>query len=158
MVRKKKKEIKINQDFYGSIGLYLFEKKGIDYFAISNSFLLLEEYLFGKYNFNINKEYADDFIIEQVCTPSIDETLVKEIRRLPSNTIITINIKNNSFKFDYIDYKENSIPLDSDEGLKIIDNWVNKCGYIISSVKKKQIIFIQIFQEDSILVWFWLFF
>ena len=41
MVRKNNNEIKINQDFYGSIGLYLYQNKDTGYFAISNSFLLL---------------------------------------------------------------------------------------------------------------------
>lgn len=48
MIKKIGNEIKINQDFYGSFGLYIYENKDMKYFAISNSFLLLEEYLLGK--------------------------------------------------------------------------------------------------------------
>ena len=81
MIRKLKNEIQIKQDFYGSIGLYLYENKDTGYFAISNSFLLLEEHLVG--NFTLNKDFADDFIIEELCTPSIYETLIKEITKLP---------------------------------------------------------------------------
>lgn len=135
MVRKIKNEIKINQDFYGSIGLYLYENKNTGYFAISNSFLLLEEYLIGKQNFTLNKDFADNLLIEELCTPSISETLVKEIIKLPSNIFITISIANKTFKYSYIDYKENTISPESEEGIKIIDKWADKWGYIIRSLK-----------------------
>ena len=63
MIRKNKNEIIINQDFYGSFGIYIFESKDHNYFAISNSFLFLEEYLLGKQNMSFNKDFADNFII-----------------------------------------------------------------------------------------------
>ena len=63
--------------------------------------------------------------------------MVNEIEMLPSNSIIIINIKRRDYKIYYIDYKEKSIPLESDEGIKIIDKWVDKWGYIIRSLKKK---------------------
>ena len=137
MVRKINNEIKINQDFYGSIGLYLYENKESGYFAISNSFLLLEEYLVGKQNFTLNKDFADNFIFESYCASSINETLVKEITKLPANVFIIISIEKKSLNYYYIDYKENTIPLYSEEGLKIIDKWVDKWGYIIRSLSKQ---------------------
>lgn len=137
LVRKTKNEIKINQDFFGSIGLYLYENKYTGYFAVSNSFLLLEEYLVGKQNFTLNKDYADDLIVEQLCTPSINETLVNEITRLPPNSFISININNKTIKYEYIDYKEHTIPLYSDKAVEIIDKWIDKWGYIIRSLKKQ---------------------
>ena len=136
MIRKKNNKINIYQDFYGSIGLYLYENKEISYFAISNSFLLLEEHLIGKQNFTFNKDFADDFIIEGLCTPSINETLIKEITKLPSNGYVSINIAKKRFIFNSIDYKENTVPLDSKEGLIIIDKWADKWGYIIRSLNK----------------------
>ena len=48
MIKKNEEEIRISQDYFGSFGLYLYENKNKDYFALSNSFLLLEEYLVGK--------------------------------------------------------------------------------------------------------------
>ena len=47
MIRKNKNKIVINQDFHGSFGLYAYENKEKNYFALSNSFLLLGEYLVG---------------------------------------------------------------------------------------------------------------
>ena len=136
MIKKNKNEIIIYQDFYGSIGIYLYENKKTGYFAISNSFLLLEEHLIGKHNFTLNKDFADDFIIEKLTTPSISETLVKEIIKLPANGFITIDIIKKTFKFNNVDYKENTIPLDSKEGLEIIDKWADKWGFIIRSLYK----------------------
>ena len=137
MIRKIGDEIRLNQDFYGSFGLYIYENKNTGYFAISNSFLLLEEYLIGKQNFTLNKDFADNFIITELCTPSIYETLVNEIKIVPPNAILIINSKKKILKIYYIDYRENSIPFESEEGLKIIDSWIDKWTYIIRSLKKQ---------------------
>ena len=137
MVKVRGNEIEINQDFQGSFGLYIYESKDKKYFAISNSFLLLEEYLSSKQNISLNKDFADNLIITHLCSPSIYETMIKEIIKLPTNSYLIINKKNKSFKINYIDYKENSIPLESEEGLKVIDDWVDKWTYIIRSIKEK---------------------
>ena len=63
--------------------------------------------------------------------------MVNEITMIPSNTFIIINTKRKSLKRYYIDYNENSVPLESEEGLKIIDKWVDKWSYILRSLKKK---------------------
>jgi len=135
MVRKMEEEIIINQDFYGGFGLYIYKNKNTEYFALSNSFLLLEEYLIGKQNFTFNKEFSDNLVISYLFTASIYETMVKEIELIPSNAYIVLNIKKKTFKIHYIDYKENSIPFESEEGLKIIDKWVDKWSYILHSLK-----------------------
>lgn len=137
LVKKKKNEIIIKQDFQGNFGLYLYQNQNKDYFAFSNSFLLLEEYLIGKQNFSINRDYANNFVISYLCSESIYETMIKEIIKIPSNKILVINIKNKTFKNYTIDYKESTIPFESIEGLKIIDKWINKWGYIIRSLLKK---------------------
>ena len=137
MIRKIGEKIKINQDFYGSFGLYIYENKSTGFFALSNSFLLLEEYLVGKQNFTLNKEFSDNLIISPLCSPSIYETMIKEIILIPPNAFIVLSIKTKEFKIHYIDYKENSVPFESKEGLKIIDKWVDKWGYIFRSLKKQ---------------------
>lgn len=137
MIRVMKNEIWVNQDFHGSFGLYIYENKKNNYFALSNSFLLLEEYLIGKQNISLNKDFADNLILSYLCTTSIFETLIKEIISLPPNSFIIINKKNKTFKIKYLDFKENTIPLESEEGLKIIDNWVDKWTFILRSIKMK---------------------
>ena len=137
MVRTMKNDIKVSQDSHGSFGLYFYENKKNDYFALSNSFLLLEEHLLGKQNISLNKEFADNLILSYLCTTSIFETLIEEIISLPPNSFVINNKKKKSFKINYIDFKENEIPLESDEGLKIIDNWVDKWTFILRSIKKQ---------------------
>ena len=46
LVKRNGNTIQINQDYYRSYGVYIYENKR--YFAFSNSFLLLVEYLGGK--------------------------------------------------------------------------------------------------------------
>ena len=62
LIRKKDNEISLNQDFYGSFGIYIYENKDKNYFAISNSFLYLFEYLVGKQELSLNKDYSDNLI------------------------------------------------------------------------------------------------
>ena len=137
MIRKIGDKIIINQDYIGSYGIYIYENQNKGNFYFSNSFFLLLEYLVGKEHFTLNKDFTDNLIISGLCTPSIDETMVNEIKMLPSNSFIIINIKKREYKINYIDYKEKSVPLKSVEGIKIIDKWVDKWGFIIRSLKKQ---------------------
>lgn len=137
MIRRRNNNIEINQDYYGSYGLYLFENDNKSYFALSNSFLLLVEHLYGKQNLSLNKDFSDNFLVSGLISLSIDETLIKEIKQLPQNALININIKKKIINISYIQRKENSIPLESKEGLEIIDKWFDKWGYILRSLKKK---------------------
>jgi len=62
MIQKKRHEIRLYQDFHGSFGIYIYKNKNKDYFALSNSFVLLVEYLIGKEKMSFNKDYADNLI------------------------------------------------------------------------------------------------
>lgn len=137
MIKKLEKEIIIYQDYYGNFGLYFYENKKTKYFAISNSFLYLEEYFLGKQKLTFNKDFADNYIFAELLTFSIYETMVNEIIRLPSNIIIIINIQKKNFKIHNVKNYENTIPFESEKALKIIDNWVDKWGFIIRSLNKK---------------------
>ena len=66
---------------------------------MSNSIILLLEYLIGKQNITLNKDYADALIASKLCTPSIYETLINEIIMLPSNVVVAINIKKKEYNF-----------------------------------------------------------
>ena len=103
MIRKIGNEIRLNQDFLGSYGIFIYENKNKDYFALSNSFLYLQEFLIGKQNISINKDFSDNLLISDLCTPSIHETLIKEIIRLPSNSVININTENKMLNVLYVD-------------------------------------------------------
>ena len=137
MIRKIGNKIILNQDFSGSFGIYIYENKKDNYFALSNSFLFLEEYLVDKQNISFNKDFADNFIITNLCTYSIYETLINEIIQIPSNSYLIIDIDIKKIYIHYVDYQQNTIPLESKEGLEIIDKWVDKWGFILRSLKKK---------------------
>lgn len=137
MIRKIGNIIKLNQDYYGNFGLYFYENKYINYFALSNSFYFLEEYLIGKQNFSLNQDFSDNFIISALFTHSIHETMIKEIIKLPSNIYITINIQKKELNLNSINFHENYIPFESEKGQKIIDNWADKWGFILRSLNKK---------------------
>ena len=77
MIRKIGNEIWLKQDYNCCFGIYIYENKTSGHFILSNSFLLLQEYLIGKEKFSFNKDFADNFIVSRLCTPSIYET--KEI-------------------------------------------------------------------------------
>ena len=134
-IRRNLNEIQINQDYYGSYGIYIYENNG--YFAFSNSFLLLVEHLIENRNMTFNKDFADNLIISRLYSYSIYETLVKEINKIPSNSYITINIKEKKYNINYINQQRYTVPLESEEGLKIIDKWADKWGYIFRSLRKK---------------------
>lgn len=137
MIKKRGNELRISQDFTGNYGLYIYKNEITGYFAISNSFLLLEEYLIGKENISFNKDFSDNLIISELSTPSIYETMINEIHIIPPNSFIIININKKEYKIYYIDYKERSIPFESEEGLKTIDKWIDKWTYIFRSLIKK---------------------
>lgn len=83
--------IKISQDFNGSYGIYIYQKN--DYFAISNSFLKLVEYLKYSHGLSLNKDYADAFLFADLVSFAYCDTLVNEINLIPRNYIININKK-----------------------------------------------------------------
>lgn len=128
-------EIIISQDFNGSYGLYLYESN--NYFAISNSFIKLVEYLNKiEKTITFNKDYADSFLFAGLCTFSYGETLVNEIGVVPRNDEIILNKLDKTLKFSEIDYKEHSISIDSEEGIEILDKWFDKWVSIIRKIKK----------------------
>lgn len=124
-VKKDRDEIRIYQDFIGSYGLYIFKKD--DYFAISNSFLKLIEFLNeNNHDLTLNREFAETFLSIDLCSLSYSETLVNEINLIPRNYILKIDVKSKSLGYEIVDYKENTIFLDTEEGIKLLDEWFYK--------------------------------
>ena len=80
---------------------------------MSNSFLLLEEYLIDKQNISLNKDFTNNLVISGLCSPSVYETMITEINKISSNAYIVINVDDKSFKLNNINYEEQTIPLES---------------------------------------------
>lgn len=127
--------ISIFQDFIGSYGLYLFIKN--DYFAISNSFLKLVEYLSEDYKLTLNREFASSLIVSNLCSSIYKETLINEIELLPRNIVIHINKFDKKLSYEQLDYGEKTIDLNTEESLVILDNWFEKWVSVIRFLKEK---------------------
>ncbi|MBO6293068.1 MAG: hypothetical protein J6N51_12575 [Selenomonas sp.] len=134
-IRRQDNEIVIEQDFMGCYGLYIFQQDG--YFAISNSFWLLTEKMKKKFPLTLNRDYANHLLVRTVSSVSMEGTLINEIRLLPKNSRIKIDVVNTHMGVQYIDEKELSVPLDTKEGLQILDQWYHKWTGIIRGLKKK---------------------
>lgn len=128
-------DISIFQDINGSYGLYLFRKD--DYFAISNSFLKLVEFLKHDFKLTLNSDYAYGLISAGLCSHIFEKTLINEVMSIPRNYIVHIDKWKKSVSFDKLDFKEKTIDLDSKEGLDVLDNWFYKYINILRSIKAK---------------------
>ena len=128
-------KIIIEQDFNGCYGLYLF--KDGDYFALSNSFWKLIEHLRGKHNLSLNNDYAKAFIASDLCSFAYQETLANEIEMLPRDCKVIIDTSTKIFEIQNIDYKENTVDIDSKEGIELLDKWFFRWTNIIRSIKAR---------------------
>lgn len=133
-ISEKNNEITIFQDFSGSYGLYYYFNKKEEYFALSNSFLKLVEYLKEKFILTFNHDYAKSFLSSDFCSIVYKQTLINEIELIPENYIIHINKKNKKITFSKINYEENSILIDSKKGLEILDKWFLKWVKILNNL------------------------
>lgn len=131
----KNDEIIIKQDFIGAYGIYMY--KNGSYFAISNSFIKLAEFLKDKEILTFNRDYAEAFLFTGLCSFAYGETLINEIEVLPRNYKVIINKKNKTINYEIKNYGEHTIHLNSKEGLETLDKWYTKWVNIIRSIKLK---------------------
>ena len=132
-VKKTLNSIEIHQDFNGSYGLFVFKKD--DYFAISNSFIFLVEYLKNKHTLTLNKNFASSFFVSGLCSFIYSQTLVNEIEMMPRHYKLIINIENKTLSYEEIDYEEATISIDSQKGIDILDSWHDNWVHFIRNLK-----------------------
>lgn len=134
-VRKTLNNIEIYQDFNGSYGLFVFRKD--NYFAISNSFTYLVEYLKDDYKLTLNKDFAASFFVSGLCSFIYSQTLVNEIEMMPRHYKLKIDLDTKTLVYDEIDYMEATLSIDSQEGIDTLDqwheNWVEFIRYLKSN-------------------------
>ncbi len=82
-VVRRDKEIEVYQDYFGSYGLYIYNQDG--YFAISNSFLYLVNFLKTRKELSFDISYAKAFISAPQASLAYQDTMIKEIIMLPRN-------------------------------------------------------------------------
>lgn len=131
-VEVKDDNITIKQDFNGSWGIYLFRHG--DYFALSNSFFRLLDRVKFKYPLTINRDYCHFLLLNGFCSFAYSETAVNEIQLVERNAILCIDIAKKQLKINMIDYRENTIPLDSEKGIAILDSWIEFWSNILRDV------------------------
>ncbi|MBQ6220511.1 MAG: hypothetical protein IJJ47_12325 [Methanosphaera sp.] len=132
-INKTDDNIFIHQDFNGCYGLYIY--KNDKYFCISNSFLKLVNYLKHKVKLSLNIKIAKSYLSSTLCTLSYKETLINEIKLIPRNKYIKIDIKKETIDFSPIDYEENTLDLDSPEAMEILDKWFYKWINLFRQIK-----------------------
>ena len=124
-VNRKANAVTVSQDFIGSDGLYLYRQDA--YFALSNSFLRLVEYLCPDRDLTLNREYADYHLMCAGAGSSVmGETLVNEITWLDRCAVAEIDLDQKTLLVRRVDYRENTVDPASPEGLEILDGWWRK--------------------------------
>ena len=81
-VKDNQENISIFQDLNGSWGLYIYKER--DYFAISNSFFRLVEYINNNHFLSLNKDYANSLLSLDECYFCYGQTLANEIGVIPA--------------------------------------------------------------------------
>lgn len=132
-------KITIKQDYIGSYGIYLYKNE--DYFALSNSFQYLVDYIKKLYPISFNQDYANALFMTGLCSLSYSETTINEISLIDRYATIEIDIENKKLSYSYTNYQENTVEPDSEEGLNIIDNWYNNWVTLIKSYSKNNMMF-----------------
>lgn len=132
LVKRAGDKIKIYQDFSGAYGLYLFCKD--EYFALSNSFVRLVDYIKKNYDVTVNTDFTNALIPCELCSMGYDETPVNEICLLDRAVIAEIDIKNKTLKQKFVDYYENTVDVSSKEGIEILDRWHDKWAKLIRNI------------------------
>lgn len=115
--------VKIIQDQNGSFGLFCYQSGS--YYAISNSFLALFQYLSvcRKIPLSLNKKYGAYFILTGYMNYILNGTFINEIDRIPKDAAIYASPS--GMVFQYMRHI-NKIRIDTLDGLAVIDSWINK--------------------------------
>lgn len=128
--------ISLHQDYLGSFGLYVYANEG--YFAVSNSFLKLVEHLRDKRErITFDRDYANYYLFQTLCSSLCTPTLVKEIKMIPSEIEVVINKKTLQLLFRDVSAKEHYVPINSREALDILDSWFLKWVETIRGLRKR---------------------
>ena len=125
--------IKIQQDSNGSFGLYLYCCEG--YFAISNSFFRLQDLIKKNHVISANMDYLRHLFPAGLCSLAYEETAINEIKWLDRNATVFIDKKNKTLRIEIDSEEVNTIPLESEEGLAILDDWFERWMGVIREIQ-----------------------
>ena len=125
--------ILITQDFNGSWGIYYYRSD--NYFALSNSITLLADYLKENHKLSLDRDYANDFLMNPLASRTITDTVISEIKLLERHKKAVI-YRDGRLEFECIDYKENTVSLYSEDALHILDGWFEKWAAIARGLER----------------------
>ena len=131
-IKRNADTIIIKQDFIGTYGVYLYQDG--DYFALSNSFIYLVDYVKTKHRITFNKSFADQLLTSPLTSYAYSKTMINEISLMDRSAVIELNIPEKMISWHCVDYKENTVDLDSAEGMEILDRWYRKWTGIVKSL------------------------
>lgn len=123
LIIKDEEGLTIRQDYLGQFGLFVYKEN--NYFALSNSFYLLADYLKDKVKLNFDLDFSLA-LIRLGFSLSYDNTLIKQIKCLPRTCYVKINTISGKCEILSSILHELYVDIDSREGIDIIDTWAYK--------------------------------
>ncbi|MBQ4428769.1 MAG: hypothetical protein II871_03245 [Clostridia bacterium] len=130
LVRRTPHGMEISQDSIGCFGLYLYQNG--DYWALSNSFNKLLDYLKTDHKLSLNEGYAKAFLADGIGAYTYGETIIREIRLLDRRVTVLIEPDGSAPKLRMRSLNEGIIRVDSEAGLLILDAWHDKWASFIA--------------------------
>ena len=132
----KQNKILIHQDITGNFHLFLYRKNG--YFAVSNSLFKLIDYLSTRVELTLNREYAAHFLSISLTNHAYRQTIINEIEQLPKETYLEIDVDTKELALKKVrSVPDLSVPLDSVEGMRVLDAWQKKWVGIYRAIKDR---------------------
>lgn len=125
-------EIRITQDNIGCYSLYLFREG--DYFALGNSFPRLVEHLQFHHKLTFNWEYSEILLSFAGSTHLMSATPIREISVIGRDTVITIDRARRKLDMKTVATGEDSVALDSREGMERLDRWFEKWTRVMRNI------------------------
>ena len=135
LVEREGAAITIRQDFLGCYGLYLFREG--DWWALSNSFLYLVDFVKRGHRITFDRAYADQALTLTLASSTYSETMVDEIELLDRSATVSIDVGAGSLSYELTDFGENTVPLDSAEGMALLDAWYGRWTSVIRNLKEQ---------------------
>lgn len=134
-VYKEGDRIFIRQDANGCYGLFIYQDG--EYFALSNSFYRLVEYVSLNRSLTFNVDYANAMLMETMVSHSSSETLINEIEIVDRNVQIVIDTSSRQLIQEKFESDVWSISVDSEQGMKILDDWFEFWTSFFHNLAKK---------------------
>lgn len=134
LVQNAGKKIYVVQDTIGSYGIYLYKNEQNNFFAISNSWLMLAEKIQGRFKLTLNRDYLMHFFLADLVPLAYEETVFNEIKMLPRNSRVIIDKEEKKYCIENIPLEDEIIDLDSTQGIQILDRWFFKWSAFIKNL------------------------